>query len=171
MTSLRSALLLGWLLPAMMCGCSYTLKFTDASFPPELKRVSINNFDNSSSFVVPGLSQRITEALRDKFTRETNLFVSDEPGGEWTFGGAVTRYDITPIAPTGDETTALNRLTISVSVEFENSLEEDADWTSTFTRFADFESSRQLSEVEDGLIDDINLQLVQDIFNKVASNW
>ena len=152
-------------------GCSYTLKFNDASFPPELKAVSINNFENVSNFVVPGLSQRLTEALRDKFTRETNLFISNEPGGEWIFSGAVTRYDITPIAPTGDETTALNRLTIAISVEFETILEEDGNWTNSFTRFADYESSSQLNEVEDGLIDDINLQLVQDIFNKVASNW
>ncbi len=152
-------------------GCGYSLKFTDASFPPELKSVSINNFDNTSSFVSPGLSQRLTEALRDKFTRETNLFVSNESGGEWTFSGAVTRYVITPIAPTGDETTALNRLTISISVDFETTLDENGNWTNSFTRFADYESSSQLNEVEDALIDDINAQLVQDIFNKVASNW
>lgn len=155
----------------LLSSCSYTLKFNDASFPPELTAVTIDNFDNVSNFVVPGLSQRLTEALRDKFTRETNLFVSNEPGGEWTFGGAVTRYDITPIAPTGDETTALNRLTIVVSVEFETTLEEEGSWNSSFTRFADYESSQQLSAVEDALIDDINAQLVQDIFNKVASNW
>jgi len=155
----------------LLAGCTYTLKLTDASFPPELKSVSIENFDNTSSFAVPGLSQRFTEALRDKFTRETNLFVSDEPGGEWTFSGAITRYAITPIAPTGDELTALNRLTITVSVDFENTLVEDGGWSSSFSRFADYESSSQLSDVQDGLIDDINLQLVQDVFNKVASNW
>ncbi|MBI1192681.1 MAG: hypothetical protein GC205_05845 [Bacteroidetes bacterium] len=155
----------------MATGCTYTLKLTDASFPPELKSVSIENFDNTSSFAVPGLSQRFTEALRDKFTRETNLFVSDEPGGEWTFSGAITRYAITPIAPTGDELTALNRLTITVAVDFENTLQEESGWSSSFSRFADYESSSQLGDVQDGLIDDINLQLVQDVFNKVASNW
>jgi hypothetical protein len=159
------------LLGSALGGCSYTLKFTDASFPPELKRVTINNLENTSNFVVPGLSQRLTEALRDKFTRETNLFISDEPGGEWTFSGSVTRYEITAIAPTGGELTALNRLTISVQVEFENTLLEDGNWVSGFSRFADYESNQQLSDVEDALIDDINLQLVQDIFNRVASNW
>lgn len=162
------AVVLAW---ALSPACSWTLKFTDAAFPEGLETVTVADFDNSASFVAPGLSQRIAEALRDKFTRETNVVVTDQDGSDWTFRGTITRYEITPIAPTGNETAALNRLTIAVQVAFEDRLDPDADWTSTFSRFADYDAGQQLSDVEDGLIDDIGGQLVQDIFNKVASNW
>jgi hypothetical protein len=163
MAVLLCALLLG--------GCSWSLKFTDAAFPEALKTVTVSDFNNSASFVAPGLSQRLAEALRDKFNRETNLIVTDQFGSDWTFAGTITRYAITPIAPTGNETTALNRLTITVSVDFETLLEGEEGWKATFTRFADYDSNQQLSDVEDALVEDINTQLVQDMFNKVASNW
>lgn len=169
----RNSLLLalvvaGWAGSGANCG--YSLKFTDVSFSPELESVTVANFENQSSFVVPGLTQRLTEALRNKFLRETNVFVRDA-GGDWEFAGTVTRYEISPISPTGDEVTALNRLTIAVRVEFVNHLTEDADWTRDFSRYADFDSSIPLADVEDGLIEDINGQLVQDIFNEIGSDW
>lgn len=144
-------------------------RFTDVSFPENLKSVAVQNFDNQASFVVPGLTQTITEALKDKFLRETNVFIVDGDG-DWNFEGLVTRYTIDPIAPTGDETTALNRITITISVAFSNNLNEEASWTSSFSRFADFESTRALADVEEELIDEITEQLTQDIFNKL-SDW
>jgi hypothetical protein len=168
--TLRSMALL-FVLAFAAGGCSWSLKFTDASFPEALNTVTIEDFDNGASFVAPGLTQRLAEALRDKFTRETNVIVTDQPGSDWTFQGTVTRYEITPIAPTGNETTALNRLTIAVKVDFESLLDPDANWSQQFSRFADYDAADQLSSVEDGLIEDINAQLVQDMFNKVASNW
>ena len=149
---------------------------TDTSFPPELKSVTVQDFDNTASFVVPGLAQRLSEELRSKFIRETTAYLAKNDG-DWEFSGTITRYGITPIAPTGDEVTALNRLTIEISVDFvtrlieDPLLAEDAGWSKRFTRYADFESSQQLSDVEDQLIDEINEQLVQDIFNEVGSNW
>ena len=41
----------------------------------------------------------------------------------------------------------------------------------SFSRFADYESSQNLASVEDDLIADINGQLTQDIFNRAVSNW
>jgi len=71
----------------------------------------------------------------------------------------------------GNETAALNRLTITVSVRFKNQKDKKQNFESNFTRFADFASSENLTSVEEGLIEEINDQLVQDIFNKSVSNW
>jgi hypothetical protein len=54
---------------------------------------------------------------------------------------------------------------------FTNKLDETKDFEQTFTRFADFPSSQNLSSVEADLIKEINLQLSQDIFNKALINW
>lgn len=85
--------------------------------------------------------------------------------------GEITGYKTKPVAITGNETAALNRLTISIKVRFVNITDEDKNFESLFTRFADYESSKNLSDVEDALIEEINEQLVQDILNKAAGNW
>ena len=56
-------------------------------------------------------------------------------------------------------------------VKFTNTKDETQNFETTFSRFADYESSQNLSQVEDELIKDINDQLVQDIFNRAVSNW
>jgi hypothetical protein len=144
--------------------------FKGTSIPPEIKTVKINLFENQASIVNPVMSQQFTEALKDKFNRESNLAVVDN-SGDWEFSGVITGYGVTPISPTGNETTALNRLTISVKTEFSSTIDKDENWEQSFSRFADYESGKLLSEVEDALIEEINEQIIEDIFNKVASNW
>jgi hypothetical protein len=154
----------------LLSQCSYRLAFNDLSFPEELESVTVEGFVNNSNFVVPGLETRMMDALKDRFLSQTSLYIKDS-GGQWVFTGVINRYAVTAIAPTGDDITALNRLTIAVQVDFTNTLDETLSWSKPFTRFADFESTQQLSDVEDALIEEINTQLVDDIFNAVASNW
>lgn len=151
-------------------GSSCKLSLNGASIPPEISSVTVNYFPNQSSFVATSLSQTFTETLIDKFNRESNLTVKDRDG-DWEFGGAITNYISSAIAPTGDETTALNRLTITVKVEFTNHKNEDQNWSQSFSRFADYESTQTLSTVENDLIAEITEQLADDIFLKVAGNW
>lgn len=151
-------------------GSSCRLSLNGASIPPEIESVTVNYFPNQSPFVATSLSQLFTETLIDKFNRESNLSIKDN-GGDWEFSGAITNYTSTPIAPTGDETTALNRLTITVKVEFTDQKDESRSWTQTFSRFTDYESTQVLSQVENDLIQDISDQLADDIFLKVAGNW
>ncbi|MFN0274213.1 MAG: LptE family protein [Chitinophagales bacterium] len=148
--------------------CSLSLSGT--SIPPEIKSVTINYFPNQSAFVATTLSQTFTQTLIDKFNRESSLAIKDK-GGDWEFSGAITEYRTSPIAPTGNETTALNRLTIGVKVEFKDKIDDTRSWTQSFSRFSDYESTQVLSQVESDLIEEISEQLADDIFLKVAGNW
>ena len=144
--------------------------FKGISIPPDVKSVTIHFFPNQASFVSPSLSQVFTETLKDKFATESPLHLV-EKDGDWDFAGAITNYQTTPIAPTGSETTALNRLTISVKVDFTSLKDEKASWSQSFSRYEDYESTQTLSSVENDLIKKISEQLADDIFLKVASNW
>jgi hypothetical protein len=150
-------------------GCGI-YSFTGASIPPEAKTISIEQFPNNAPLVQPMLSQLLTDALRDKFSSQTNL--SQVPiNGDLAFEGSITDYRTQPVAITGDETAALNRLTISVRVVYTNRFDEKQNFETTFSRFEDYESARDLSEVEDQLITQIIDALVQDIFNRSVVNW
>ena len=91
--------------------------------------------------------------------------------GDLQFEGSITGYTITPNAIQGDQTAATNRLSITVDVKFTNTKDDKQSFEQSFTRYADFESSINLTTIEDDLIKDINSQLTQDIFNRAVSNW
>lgn len=150
-------------------GCGI-YSFTGASIPPEAKTISIQQFANDAPLVQPMLSQRFTDALRDKFSSQTNL--SQVPvNGDLTFTGSITDYNTQPEAITGDETAALNRFTITVKVIFTNRFDENQNFETSFSRFEVYGSSQSLSDVEDQLMDQIIEALVQDVFNRSVVNW
>ena len=166
----------GWLIPLIAaifiattqsCG---VYSFTGASIPPEAKTISIQQFPNNAPLVNPVLSQLLTDALRDKFSSQTNL--SQVPvNGDLAFDGSITDYRTQPVAITGDETAALNRLTIAVRVTYTNRFDEKQNFETTFSRFEDYESTQSLSEVEEQLVSEIIEALVQDIFDRSVVNW
>lgn len=150
-------------------GCG-VYSFTGASIPPGAKTISIDYFPNNALLVQPTLSQRFTDALRDKFTGETSLNLVGQ-NGDMSIEGEIVGYTANPIAIQGNEQAALNRLTITVNVRFVNHLDEKMNYESSFSRFQDYDSSNSLADVEDDLIDQIGRDLVQDIFDKAVVNW
>lgn len=153
----------------LLGGCiSYS--FTGASIPPEAKTISIQYIDNNASLVVPTLSESLTNALKDRFTGQTSLELVNR-NGDLQIEGSITDYRVNPQGVTGNEVAALNRLTIEVKIKFTNTIEPDKNYETTFSRYEDFNSSQDLSSVQDGLIETINEMLVDDIFNKAVVNW
>ncbi len=144
--------------------------FTGASISPEIKTISIKYFSNNAPLVQPTLSQTFTDALKDKFQSQTSLTLMND-GGDLNIEGEITGYSTTPVAIQGNETAALNRLTVTVNVKFTNNLDEKQNFETSFSRYEDYESSKSLTEVEDELIKLINNALVEDIFNKAVVNW
>ena len=118
----------------------------------------------------PVLSQRFTEALRTILQTQTSLAVVDRLG-DIHFEGEIIGYTTLPVALQGNETAALNRLTITVAVRFVNKQDTKQNFEQNFSRFADYESAASLSAIEENLIKEINDQLVQDIINKALTNW
>jgi len=118
----------------------------------------------------PILSQTFSDALRDKIQTESRLNQSlVDPHCE--FKGTIARYEVNSVAPQPGELTAFNRLDVTVSVEFINHKDETQSWKQTFPYFSDFASDENFLDIQDALIETINEQLVEDIFNKAFTNW
>lgn len=158
------------LLLTAVISCRVNYSLSGASIPENVKTVSIEYFENQAALTNPNFPQIITEALRDKFLTQTRLKLVNSDG-DVHFRGVVTAYQSAPVAVGGNDQASLNRLTISVVVSYENKLNEDQNFNQSFTRFADFAASQNLSSVEDALMNEIASQLVQDIFNRAFLNW
>ncbi len=144
--------------------------FTGASISSEVETISINYFKNDAAMVNPTLSNTFTEALKDKFISQTNLELLNN-NGDLHFEGSITGYKVKPIAIQANETAAQNRLTISVKATFTNSFNEENNFSTNFSRFADYSSAQDLTSVETELIEKIVEELTEDIFNKAVANW
>ncbi len=152
-----------------MWGCG-VYSFTGASIPPQAETISVDYFPNDAPLVQPTLSQVFTDALQDKFMRQTNLRMVDGVG-HLHFEGSITGYSTQPVAITGDDRAALNRLTISVRVVFLNEYDDEAGFERSFSRYYDYDSNLSLSQVENAAIEQIVSELAEDIFNQAVVNW
>ena len=153
----------------LFIGCGI-YSFNGASISKETKSITVEYFKNSALTKQPTLSQVLTEKLKDYFTQQTNLIISNQ-NGDLFFKGDIIKYDVQPIAIQSNETAGQNRLTISVKVDFSNKQNEELNFNQTFSRYKDYESSQNLSEIENILIAEITNELVEDIFNKAVVNW
>lgn len=152
----------------MIAGCSYS--FTGASISPTVKSISVSYLPNNSLLVQPTLSRKLTEAIRDKFTNQSSLSLVGS-NGDLNIEGEITGYTTEPVAITGDQQAALQRLKITVNIRFTNKQDETQNFETSFSRFSDYNSQQRLADVEESLIDIINEELAQDIFNKAVVNW
>ena len=156
----------------LLAGCGYKVNYSlsGASIPPDAKTFSVAYFPNNAPMVAPIVSSTLTDALRDKFTRQTRLTQVDE-GGDFAFEGEITGYTSTTASVSSDDYALLNRLTITVKVRFTNALDEKMSFNRTFQAYEDYDSTKLLTEVEGELIPQIVDKIVTDIFQAAASNW
>lgn len=152
-----------------MWGCG-PYSFTGASIPPQATTFSVDHFPNNAPLVQPTLSQVFTDALKDKFSRQTNLRLTNGVG-DLHFEGSITGYDVRPQAIGADDRAAQNRLTITIRVTFVNEYQPENDFEQNFSRFYDYDSQQSLAAIEPTAIDVIVEALVEDIFNRAVVNW
>lgn len=154
---------------ALLQACKVSYSFTGAS-TTGLGTVSVQYFQNRASLVQPGLSQNLTDALIDKCKAQTSLKIINGLG-DANFEGEITDYITRPLTVAADAQAAMNRFTISVKVKFTNSVQPDLSYEQTFSRYEDYDSNLDLSQVEKELSDKIVDLIIEDIFNKAFVNW
>jgi hypothetical protein len=151
-------------------GC-YTLKST--AIPIELKTINIGFFENDAQLVVPNLSQTFTEALKDRIRTTTRLSIVNGEGNA-SMTGSITDYHIAPISiqATNNNVAPIagaEVLSITVHVKFVYDADRKLNFESPFTKTINF--SGDITNQEQGLIVQIEKQLIDDIFNRAFNNW
>ncbi|MBQ5727103.1 MAG: LptE family protein [Alistipes sp.] len=164
------ALLLG---SVLFSGCIFMTggySLSGASIPEAAKTFSVAYFPNNAPMVSPTLSTTFVEALKDKFSRQTKLQLVEE-GGDFAFEGEIVGYSSVTASVSGDDYALLNRLTITVKVNFTNAINPDDSFNQTFKAYADYDSTTLLTDIQSELDAEIVEQIVHDIYQAAASNW
>ncbi len=158
---------------AIVIICSTTscwYSFKDVSIAPNIKTYKVNYIENKARYINPQLTAKITDKLRQKIISQTKLSPSnDNPNIEIT--GTVTDYSITTSGVNTATGASTNRLNIGLTIEIKNNVEPDKTVQSVVSRNFDFPSSQSFSEFENSRLDEVIRNVVDEIFNKIFSNW
>ncbi|MCZ4408020.1 LPS assembly lipoprotein LptE [Cryomorphaceae bacterium 1068] len=151
-------------------GCTVNYSFTGADIPADADTFSIQQFQIATPQAAPEYGLVLSESLKDLMLAQTRLDLA-EKRGDLQFEGVVTGYQIGNAAISSEEFTSLNRLTITVKVKYTNTIEKDKSFEKNFSRFVDYDSQQNFSDIETELVEDVNSQLIQDIFDASLGAW
>ncbi len=154
----------------LCCGCGI-YSFTGASIDPEATTVNVKPFENKASYVNPTLAQQLTDGLRQKITSQGGLAQVNSDQADYIFTGTITGYSTSTVAVQDVEQPATARLTITIKIEFVSHPNPKNNFTQSFSRSEDFAASKSLTQVQGALVEEINKQLVDDVFNRAFVNW
>ena len=169
--NLIKVLFLSFCVAFIVTACKVSYSFTGGTLSPEVKTFSVQFFPNRAPLVNPNLSNQFTEALKEKFRGQTTLDEIVDGEGHLNFEGEITGYRTQALDVTADDVSATNRLTVTVKVRFTNEIEPDNDFDKSFSAFRDFDSTKQLSDVEEELVVQILEDIIDDIYNEAVVNW
>jgi len=154
---------------AIAVACAGGYSFSGGSIGTA-KTLAVEIFPNQAPLVNPNVSQDITEAIKDIFLQQTRLSLTDGDA-DMHIAGAITGYDIKPMAAQANETTSQSRFTVTIKVTFTNNLETTKSYQQSFSRFRDYSSTLLFSDVEGQLIEEIKKELAEDVLNRAIANW
>ncbi len=154
----------------LWAACVGGYSFTGASIPADAKTLSLKPFPNYATTVNPQLSQKLYDALHTLYESQTRLSVTSNDG-DLQVSGEITSYATQASSLSSDDNVATNRLTITIKVKFVNLINPADDFEQTFSRYKDYDATRDFSAVESALVEEIVTELSEDIFNKTVVNW
>lgn len=151
-----------------------SISFQDGSMPEEWKKFTVKTLELTAPNAPISYSSLLSEKIKAEVQNRSKLTLSTNPKKdlpEISIEGNISNYAISPIAIQPGDNAAKNRLTVTVNFTIFISKPKEDKMILTSSRFADYDSSTDLSSIENQLLDEINKLIVQDLINKLFSNW
>jgi outer membrane lipopolysaccharide assembly protein LptE/RlpB len=149
--------------------CKYSARDT-SPIPQEVKTFRVNYLENKARYVNPAITPQVTERLKQKIIGQTRLRQTNSDDAHYDISGYLSDYSVTTTGIANQNATT-NRLNVSFHLVFRNTLDQTKDFETDVTRNYDFNAQSSLAQAEASLAGDIIKNLVDEIFNKIFSNW
>lgn len=159
-------------LACVLAACSISYKFNGASINyDKVKTISFENFPNrSAAFVWGPMESMFNTALQDIYMQQTRL-KQVRQGGDLELAGEITNYDAYNKGVGSDGYSTMAELRMTVNVRFVNNTNHAEDFEQQFSASREYDSSQQLSSVQEGLVNEMIDEIVDQIFNATVANW
>lgn len=151
--------------------CSISYKFNGASINyDKVKTITIETFPIKSAYVYAPLGTVFNDQLQTIYMTQTRLQLVPR-NGDLSLSGEIVGYDQLNQAVKADGYSSETQLKVTVNVRFVNNTNHAEDFERQFSAFRNYDSSLPLSTVQDGLIDEMVKEIVEQIFNATVANW
>lgn len=144
--------------------------FKGISIPPEILTFNVDNFTNRAYNTPIDIETLFAEELRSKIRNESRLKLNNA-NPDITFAGDITGFSVTTEAPKQGATVALDKLTITVKIDYVDNTNEENNWNKNFSFFETYDNSQSLQDIQDQLTLNIFKQLTENIFNESFTDW
>jgi hypothetical protein len=152
----------------LFSGC-YSFKDI-GSIPQDVKTFRVNYIENKARYINPQLSPQLTDKLRQKITGQTRLTGVQTDEAHYDISGQVTGYTVTT-AGVSNQQAATQRLTVTVHINFKNNLDPTKNFEADVSRNFDYSAQLTITQAEAQLNETIIKNMVDEIFNRIFSNW
>lgn len=166
-----SSLAVSLLLMAVLVGCSVSYKFNSSSIDyTTTKTIQIADFPLRSAYVWAPMHSMFNNELSDVFARQTKL-QQVKRNGDLQLSGEIIEYSQFNKSVSADGYSAQTQLKMTVNVRFVNNKKHADDFERRFSATADYDSSQQLTAVQQELVTQMIKDIVDQIFNATVANW
>lgn len=148
--------------------CIYS--FTGASVPEHLKTIAIPIADDRSGGAEPGLREKITGVLTQKFIDDNTLQVSDKSTANAILECTIVSLTDAPAIVSAGEQIATRRITISVQVVNKDLVKRKTLFEKTFSNYGDYPSGGSIDSRRTAIEEAIE-KITQDILLDTVSGW
>jgi len=150
-----------------------SVSFKDAgSMPIEWKSFHVKTLEVNAPNCPLFYGAQLTEKIKDGVQNNTRLSLATKlTDAEVQIEGEILNYQVSPIAIQNGDNASKNRLSLTVQFTINSTKPTEEKLTLTSSRFEDFEATTNLSSIENQLLENITEQIIQDLINKLMSNW
>lgn len=151
------------------CAISYKLNGASIDYATT-KTISFEYIPIKAAMVYAPLAVNFNDELQAKYANQTKL-EQVRSDGDLQISGAITGYSLTPQAVKKDAYAAETRLTVKIKIKFVNKNNKNENFDKEFSAYRDFDATQMITDVQDGLCDEIIKEIVEQIFNATVANW
>ena len=163
------AVVLAWTGAVTVSGCGY-YSFTGASIPEHLGTIAIPLVEDNTISTVTSLDSELTRLMIDRFVRQTRLSLeTNESSADALLSVVISRYENSPTSVSGNEQATRNRVSISVTIRYQDQVENKELLNRTFSAFEEydpFDPSQEETAAYAALE-----KIANDVFTAATSNW
>ena len=160
------------LLFVLLCSdCSVSYKFNGASIDYETtKTIQIDNFPLRSAYVWAPMQSIFQNKLTDLYSTQTKLKLVKK-NGDLQLAGEITGFDQYNKGISSDGYSSQVQLKMTVNVRFVNNKNHNEDFERQFSATTEYDSSQQLTSVQEDLVTQMVKDITDQIFNTTVANW
>ena len=152
-------------------GCSVSYKFNGASIDYNtVKTIQFGDFPLRSAYVWAPMHSMFNNELQDIYSRQTKLR-QVKRNGDLQLSGEIIEYSQYNKGVSANGTSSQVQLKLTVNVRFTNNKKHTDDFERKFTATSEYDSSRQLTAVQEELVTQMIKDIPEQIFNATVANW